>query len=120
MAWKECNRVEERMKFVIRLESGERMSDLCIEYSIAPKTGYKIWNRYKVEGVGGLLDRSRRPHRFARQTNPAIQELILNLKKEHQTWGPSKIREYLAKNHPNMKFPVRGAIHSLLDKHGLV
>src|SRR3954471_9712433 len=117
MAWKECDRMEERMKFIIRLDSGERMKDLCLEYKITPKTGHKFWNRYQAEGVSGLLDRSRRPHHFARLTAPKIQDLILGLKREHLTWGAHKIREYLVKNHPNMRFPVRGAVHSLLDKH---
>jgi transposase InsO family protein len=120
MAWRECDHVEERMKFVIRLESGERMKDLCLEFGIVPKTGHKFWNRYKEEGPVGLLDRSRRPHRFARQTSNEVQQLILNLKSEHPTWGASKIREVLQKNHPNFKIPVRGAVHSLLDKYGLV
>jgi transposase InsO family protein len=120
MAWKECSPVQERMKFVIRLETGERMRDLCLEFGITPKTGYKIWNRYKGEGLTGLVDRSRRPHRFARQTSPKIQKLILDLKREHTTWGASKLREVLQKNHPHLQFPVRGAIHSLLDKNGLV
>jgi len=42
------------------------MSDLCREFGISRKTGYKIFNRYRQEGVKALSDRSRRPVRYAK------------------------------------------------------
>ena len=44
-----------------RLIEGEAMTDLCQEFGISRKTGYKIFNRYKEEGIQALDDRSRRP-----------------------------------------------------------
>jgi transposase len=35
-------------------------SELCREFDISRKTGYKIFNRYKDCGLEGLTDRSRR------------------------------------------------------------
>lgn len=58
MPWKECNRMNERLKFVARLLDVEKMSALCLEFSISRQTGYKIYNRYKNHGVDGLEDRS--------------------------------------------------------------
>jgi transposase-like protein len=40
--------MEERLRFVARLLDGEGMSDVCREFGISPKTGYKIFNRYKA------------------------------------------------------------------------
>ena len=34
MPWKECNQVEERMKFIARLLDGEQMTVLCQEFDI--------------------------------------------------------------------------------------
>lgn len=65
MPWKECNRVDERVKFVARLLDGEKMAPLCREFGISRKTGYKIFNRYKDIGVERLKDRNRRPQRQA-------------------------------------------------------
>lgn len=42
MPWKESVRVEERMKFIGRLLRGERMTELCREFGISRKTGYKF------------------------------------------------------------------------------
>ena len=47
MPWKESPIMSERMCFVSRLLAGERMTDLCREYGVSRKTGYKFWDRYK-------------------------------------------------------------------------
>ena len=56
MPWKECNVVEERLRFIARLLDGEKMAGLCREFGISRKTGYKIFNRYKDCGIDGLTD----------------------------------------------------------------
>ena len=61
MPWRECSVMEERLRFVARLLDGASMSDVCREFGISRKTGYKIFNRYRQEGVDALCDRSRRP-----------------------------------------------------------
>ena len=68
MPWKECDRMDERLKFVARLLEGEKMAMLCREFGISRKTGYKIFNRYKEIGIDGLHDQTRRPL-FAMPTN---------------------------------------------------
>jgi putative transposase len=46
-------------------------------------------------GVPGLTDRSRRPYRYAHQLPFQVENYILNVKREHTTWGAHKIRERL-------------------------
>ena len=46
MPWKECNVMDEGVKFVARLLEGEKMAVLCREFAISRKTGYKILERY--------------------------------------------------------------------------
>jgi putative transposase len=59
--------MDERLQFVARRLAGEPMADLCREFGISRKTGYKIFDRYQECGVQGLTDRSRRPYRYANQ-----------------------------------------------------
>ena len=47
--------------------AGEPMAELCREFGISRKTGYKIFDRYQACGVQGLTDRSRRPYRYAKE-----------------------------------------------------
>jgi transposase len=40
------------------------MSDVCREFGISRKTGYKLLERYRDDGPLALSDRSRRPSSF--------------------------------------------------------
>lgn len=50
MPWRECSVMEERLRFVARLLAGEGMSDVCRDFGISRKTGYKIFNRIGRKG----------------------------------------------------------------------
>src|ERR1700751_1205699 len=56
MPWKECSVMDERLKFVARQLAGEPMAELCREFGISRKTGYKIFDRYQECGVQGLTE----------------------------------------------------------------
>jgi transposase InsO family protein len=121
MPWKECSVMEERLRFVARLLDGEGMSDVCREFGISRKTGYKIFNRYKDEGLEALTDRSRRPVRYANQLPDQIERLIVESKREKPHWGARKIRELLVRKLAgDVRVPARSTVHAVLDRHGLV
>jgi len=120
MPWKECSVMDERLQFVARRLAGEQMADLCREFGISRKTGYKIFDRYQECGIQGLTDRSRRPHHYAHKLPFQVENYILNVKREHTTWGARKIRERLIRRFSGIKIPAKSTIHALLDRHGLV
>jgi transposase InsO family protein len=120
MPWKECDRMEERLKFVARLLDGDAMATVCREFGISRKTGYKIFNRYKEVGIGGLNDQSRRPHRYANQLPFQVERRILSIKRERPTWGAPKIREKLLREYPQIRPPAKSTVHAVLERHGLV
>jgi putative transposase len=112
--------MDERLRFVARLLDGDKMAELCREFDISRKTGYKIFTRYKDIGLEGLTDRSRRPYRQANRLPFQLETLIVALKREHPSWGAPKIREKLRRRHPDLKPPAISAVHAVLDRHGLV
>src|SRR5258706_7921587 len=120
MPWKECSVMDERLQFVARRLAGEEMAELCREFGISRKAGYKIFDRYQECGVQGLTDRSRRPYRYAQQLPFQVENFILNVKREHTTWGARKIRERLIRRFSGIKIPAKSTIHAVLDRHGLV
>src|SRR4030081_1476436 len=77
MPWKECSVMDERLQFVARRLAGEEMADLCREFGISRKTGYKIFGRYQECGTQGLRDRSRGPYRYANQLPFQVENFIL-------------------------------------------
>jgi len=121
MPWKECSVMDERLRFVARLLEGERMSDMCREFGISRKTGYKIYDRYKEHGLEAFTDRSRRPWRYANQLPAQVEAAIVRVKREKPHWGARKIREMLVRRlDGDFKIPATSTIHAVLDRNGLV
>jgi len=111
--------MDERLKFVARRLAGEPMAELCREFGISRKTGYKIFDRYQECGIHGLTDRSRRPFRYANQLPFQVENYILNVKHEHPSWGARKIRERLLRRFSDIPIPAKSTIQ-VRDRHGLV
>jgi transposase InsO family protein len=121
MPWNECSVMEERLRFVARLLDGEGMSEVCREFGVSRKTGYKIFNRYKDQGLDALADRSRRPVRYANQLPGQVERLIVELKRDKPHWGARKIRELLTRRLAgDVRIPAKSTVHAVLDRHGLV
>jgi len=121
MPWRECSVMEERLRFVARLIEGEGMSEVCRDFGISRKTGYKIFNRYKDQGLDALADRSRRPVRYANQLPDQVERLIIDLKRNKPYWGARKIRELLVRKLAgDVRLPAKSTVHAVLDRHGLV
>ena len=120
MPWKECDRMDERLRFVARILEGEKMTVACREFGISRKTGYKIYDRYRDAGIKGLEDRARSPYRHPNNTPFQIEKSILRIKHEHLSWGAPKIREKLVKEFSMIEPPAVSTIHAILDRHGLV
>ena len=121
MPWKASSVMEERLRFIARLLDGEAMTDLCHEFGISRKTGYKIFIRYQEHGCAALTDRSRRPVRYANQLPHQIESLIVTLKRDKPHWGARKIRELLVRRlDGDVRVPAKSTIHAVLDRHGLV
>ncbi len=113
--------MDERVRFVGRLLDGEGMSDVCREFGISRKTGYKIFNRYKDDGLEALTDRSRRPVRYANQLPEQIERMIVTAKRDKPHWGARKIRELLVRRLVgDVRIPAKSTVHAVLDRHGLV
>jgi len=113
--------MDERLRFVARLLDGEAMTDVCREFGISRKTGYKLFERYKDHGLEALTDRSRRPVRYANQLPPQIESLIVTFKREKPHWGARKIRELLVRRLAgDVRVPAKSTVHAVLHRHGLV
>ena len=120
MVWRETCAVEERLKFVLAVESGEEsMAAVCRRFAISRRVGYKWLARYREAGVAGLEDRSRAPHSQPRSIPMAIVERCLEVRRSHPTWGPLKVRAWLERQAPEVAWPAASTIGVLLDRAGL-
>lgn len=120
MPWKVSNPMSERIQFVARLVKGDRMTDVCRDFGVSRKTGYKIWQRYQQEGLDGFGDRSRRPLSVPHETPRTTVGRVLELRKQHPTWGPKKLKQRLETLCPDLAVPAVSTIGEILKREGLV
>ena len=62
---------------------------VCRRCGISRPTLRKWWRRFQSEGEAGLIEKSRRPHRFAAQKVFADQEAIITrvVRRESAAWA---------------------------------
>jgi transposase InsO family protein len=120
MPWKESTKMSQKEDFIKRVVEGiESFSALCKEFKISRKTGYKMWKRYKCEGLEGLKDSSRMPLFNPNKTPQMIIDKILTTRIKYKTWGARKIRAYLIKQKID-NLPAPSTITEIIKRNGLI
>ncbi|MCO5247301.1 MAG: integrase core domain-containing protein [Anaerolineae bacterium] len=113
--------MEQRRSFIAAWLGGDfSISQLSVRYGISRKTAYKWIDRFKIEGITGLSDRSRARHSQAHRMADAVVEQVLALKRTHPDWGPKKLRSALYRSAPDEVWPAASTIGELLKSYGLV
>src|ERR1700746_2962650 len=121
MPWKASSAMEQRTRFVLEYERGLfTMTDLCAIYGVARETGYYWLRRYQQGGLKALADRGRAPERHPNQTPEGIERAVLELRREHMSWGPRKLKRVLERKAPQRVWPAASTIGALLAREGLV
>jgi putative transposase len=120
MGWKETCAVDERMRFVMAVAAAdESFAAVCRRFEVSRRIGYKWLERYRAEGVAGLVDRSRAPLTHPHEVMAAVVERCVAVRREHPTWGPVKVRAWLARRAPGLALPAVSTIGALFDREGL-
>lgn len=95
MPWEEKTVAQMREEFINMVQQGNySMTEICRQFGVSRKTGYKWLERYKAGE--GLEDKSRAPLHQANKTSRETELLILSLREEHPAWGPRKLKRRLA------------------------
>ena len=120
MPWSENTQMS-RHRFIADFDSClYTITELCERHGISRKTGYKWALRYGKEGVEGLKDRSRAPHRRPAQTPSEVAQRLVELRRKHPTWGPRKLAAWLSKHETEQAWPAASTIGEILKREGLV
>lgn len=121
MPWKENSVMDLRTLFVLKaLEPLANISELCREFGISRKTGYKWLKRYEKEGFDGLKNLSKRPKSCPHEIDIETCLEIIRLKNSHMEWGPKKIHVLLERRRGKESLPARITIERILDRAGYV
>jgi transposase-like protein len=118
MPWKETQKMDQKVMFVQKaLNPQANFRQLCREYGISAKTGYKWMERFEMGGLSGLAEASRRPRSHAKQLCESVVCEIIALKLAHKHWGPKKIRVLYGRRHHEV--PSETSFKRVLDKTSL-
>jgi transposase InsO family protein len=119
MPWEEVNKVELRRMFVSAVDSGKwSFTEVCRQFGISRKTGYKWFHRFRLEGLKGLEDRSRRPYVIHYATGLKVVMELLVERDAHKTWGARKLREILKRR--NVVPPPERTANRILKRTGRI
>jgi transposase InsO family protein len=118
MPWKEIEPMNQRTEFVLRAMKTDNFRELCREYGISTKTGYKWRERFLEQGLSGMEELSRRPGSSPGGLAEAVVCEIVRLKRKHRCWGPRKIRKVYERLHQEV--PSESSFKRVLERAGLV
>lgn len=119
MPWKETQKMEERIAFAMRAISCGNFGELCREYGISRKTGYKWRERFVGGGLQGMDEGSRKPHGHKDALEEEVVCRMVRLKTAHPHWGARKIQELYRRKHGG-EVPSESSFKRVLERAGLV
>lgn len=111
--------VEQRHRAVLEVADGLSVSEVARRYGVTRQTVHRWLRRYAVCGLAGLTDGSSRPLSCPHQTPPAVETRIVELREEHEAWGPRTIAHRLAREGV-ARLPSRSAVYRCLVREGLI
>ena len=111
--------MDQRMEFVLRAVNCGNFRELCREYGISAKTGYKWRDRFIERGLSGLGEESRRPQGHAGALEERVVCEIVRLKEAHRHWGPRKIHALYKRKHGGEETPSESSFKRVLARAGL-
>lgn len=121
MPWKEKSPMDERLMMMSDWLGGlYTVTELSLMYEVSRKTIYKWTDRYDKYGVDGLMDRGRAPHVHPNRTDDEVLRRLVQLKREHMSWGPKKLIASLMMSDPDVRWPSVSTAEKWLKRNGLV
>ena len=121
MTWKETTSMEQKIEFISEWSSGiYTISELCREFNISRPTAYKYIDRYKQDGLKGLLEKPRSPLTHPNKIPKHIENEIIKIRKAHIRWGGEKIWKILHTTNSESEIPSISTVNRVLKRNGLV
>jgi putative transposase len=98
---------------------GANVAALCREYGLSRQTGHKWLRRFRERGYAGLEEGSRRPKATPLATAEDVVMAIVEARRAHSSWGPSKLTTVLARELGELA-PSERTIARVLKRFGEV
>lgn len=112
--------------FVVQavLVEGRSVREVARAHGISKTWLYELLARYRTGGEAGLVARSRRPHRSPSRVPEAVEDEIVQLRKQLVGFGtdagPDTIHTHLARNHDGVAPCSVSSIWRTLTRRGFI
>ena len=111
---------EQRYRAVWEVLEGASVTEVARRFGVSRQSVHSWLTRYAADGgLGGLGDRSSRPHGCPHQMSPATEGRIVEVRRAHEAWGADRIGYQLVQD-GIVPVPGRTSIYRALVRNGLV
>jgi transposase len=115
------SKVEQRLDAVRAVLAGASVTEVAAAVGVSRVSVHAWLQRYLLEGVAGLADRSHRPRSSPLQASDEVSVVVAEMRRRHPRWGAKRIRMELLKNPPTeVTVPSSSTVNRILVRHGLV
>jgi transposase InsO family protein len=111
---------EQRYKAVLAVISeGRTVGEVASEWGVCRQTMHRWLARYERDGLEGLGNRSSRPAHCPHQTPPAVEAMVLEMRRSHPYWGARRIAFELARKRVEPA-PSESAVYRCLVRAAVI
>jgi transposase InsO family protein len=111
---------EQRYKAVLAvIGDGRTVDEVASDWGISRRTMHRWLARYEGDGLEGLNNRSHRPAHCPHQTSPAVEAMVLEMRRAHSYWGARRIAFELARKRVEPA-PSESAVYRYLVRAAVI
>ena len=116
----ELSVVEQKYQAVLAvIGDGREVTDVARQFGVSRQTLHAWLTRYEADGLAGLVPRSRRPASCPHQMDPAVEVLVLEMRRTHPHWGPRRLLHELDRRSVS-PMPSRSGVYRALVRAGVI
>src|SRR5213080_3117955 len=117
---REMSVTEQRYKAVLAvIGDGRTVDEVARDWGISRRTMHRWLARYEGDGLEGLNNRSHRPGHCPHQTSPAVEAMVLEMRRAHSYWGARRIAFELARKRVEPA-PSESAVYRCLVRAAVI
>ena len=111
---------EQRYKAVLAvIGDGRTVSEVATDWGVSRRTLHRWLLRYEGDGLEGLNNRSHRPAQSPHQMPPAVEAMVLEMRRAHAYWGARRIAFELARKRVEPA-PSESAVYRCLVRAAVI
>jgi transposase len=89
---KEISVMEQRYQAVLAvIADGRGVGEVAAQFGVSRRSVHSWLRRYEDHGLEGLANWSHKPKSIPHQMPASVEAAVLELRREHRTWGPRRL-----------------------------